>query len=71
MAMAFYFASAMTLPWLVIYVLLIGCGLWLVFWMVKRGTNENEISRRAFRAELYFGSGGKPDDIGFRATFIW
>ena len=71
MGMAVHFASAMTLPWLVIYVLLIGCGLWLVFWMVKRGTNENEISRRVFGAELYCDSGGKLDDIGFRAIFIW
>jgi len=31
MGMAVYFASAMTLPWLVIYVLLIVCGLWLRF----------------------------------------
>jgi hypothetical protein len=32
MAMAVYFASAMTLPWLVIYVLLIAYGLlWLRF----------------------------------------
>jgi len=31
MGMAVYFASAMTLPWLVIYVLLIICGLWLRF----------------------------------------
>jgi len=34
MGMAVYFASAMTLPWLVIYVLLIVCGLWLRFQMV-------------------------------------
>ena len=71
MGMAVYFAGAMTLPWLVIYVLLITVGLLLRFEIVKRGTNENEISRRAFGAELYYDSVGKPDDIVFRAVFIW
>ena len=71
MAMAVHIASAMTLRWLVIYVLLIREGFWLQFQIVKRGTNENEISRRAFGAELYCDSVGKPDDIVFRAIFIW
>ena len=31
--------------------------------MVTWGSNENEISRRVFGAELYRDSGGKPDDI--------
>ena len=71
MVMAVHIASAMTLRWLVIYELLIAGGLWLRFEIVKRGTNENEISRRAFGAELYYDSVGKPDDIVFRAVFIW
>jgi hypothetical protein len=71
MAMVVDIASAMTLRWLVIYVLLIAGGLLLRFEILKRGTNENEISRRAFGAELYYDSVGKPDDIVFRAVFIW
>ena len=71
MAMAVYIAIAMTLRWLVIYVLLIAGGLWLRFEIVKRGTNENEISRHAFGAKLYCDSVGKPNDIVFRSVFIW
>ena len=71
MTMAVRIASAMTLRWLVVYVLLIGGGLWSRFKIVKRGTNENEISRRTFGAELCCDSGSKPDDIVFRAVFIW
>ena len=71
MVMVVDIASAMTLRWLIIYVLLIAGGLLLRFEIVKRGTNENEISRRAFGAELYYDSVGKPDDIVFRAVFIW
>ena len=71
MVMVVDIASAMTLRWLVIYVLLIAGELLLRFEIVKRGTNENEISRRAFGAELYCDSIGKPDAIVFRAIFIW
>ena len=71
MTMAVRIASAMTLRWHVVYVLLIDGGLWSRFKIVKRGTNENEISRRTFGAELYCDSVGKPDDIVLRAIFIW
>ena len=66
-----HIASEMTLSWLVICVLLIGCGLWMRFKVLKRGTNENEISRCAFGVELYCDSVGKPEDIVFRPVFIW